>query len=1377
MSSPVVRASANVEDEDAYTSLLGICTELIISEGTDDPPIHDALGVLHGLLHCEHLSGDATVLSVRAVRILVDKFIPTLKSKSRAKLVECVRAALRRMKTVAGDAARGAFTFVHTKLWELQEELLQCMSTAAQSDDIVRAALPPPEEQLRFCVYVMDTSLDMCLQALRMCCVLLRSGSTNYPGSPVSARIRRVLREKLAALESMEVNQDWLRLLRHLTEGFVTIKAYVTGTSSNASPLAKSAPTSMKNSKRERSASVTAANFAAGDADGAALKGDEVLTWLRLCQKVCATPRLDRGFRSTVFGCASTVLSTEPALNAVPATTCVALIVDLARELSRNVRTTLTITNPFINRENVSGAPATSSNAGPNPFGDLDGENDEDEDQGEDLLNNGEGVKWHTPEPEWPLLVLISVLLSSATMASAEYMWWWVGDDEYARRFAKDDRAQLTRAFFAAGDAVKLRKRGSRVSLSAMREIQWPFANSYRIVFQPIPCAYDVTTCAAPSLQALPPRRAQEQVAALRKCDLKNLFEHLSAATRHEGPIAQYGQTVLLTLLLAVGPDSTDVTRSALRSFLADASTALIERVSESLLGHDRAWAGTLVEVGVAETILRRSTAVTPERSPVVRMLRREAASLPVTPPLLPQRSNSPADPAQLKRIFQYGGREELRELLTSLTDGDSPWNTTPCLEAATSLAAAAASARTAGSNTSAAWVAQVENTIASVVLKHLQDIALQFQSAKSLKETVEDAEVVQLELCSAGLSPAFCCPQQHPLHHHHSTNWTCDTCAAKGLDNAWSCRLCNYDLCAKCARTRCNRVEGAVTATALDVLVKVRSELHQPPQQQQQKQQPAAGRAPSENLLEFFTDDGGFVSAATPLACLHQRPLHVAELCKLCACGFVCPQPVRSSLATVAPADNATTDLLGVLLRSFGASCGQDVGVQRSLLKAYEDAGMRVFLGGARAVPPSLRRVMRGLAPHLPLAVKHTVARYLAVDCRRYAFQVLHDESAAVLSMVTGVTAESTRNHRIQVPRGDKTAMIRILHDGFRALLSPVLRVDFIFEGEEGFGSGPSQELYTELSAYFRAERKFWFVTNDDGGADPIVLPFPSATALFLQEFFVLGAACARSFVDDFRMNLDLLPECWNLLRIPSLGVLLEGHQHRTVGTTVHEGLEKLLEVLDPSLHRTFTQLRTTSETQLAAMELEMDDGTPITTHAGLNAHIEHTILTRYEIALENLRQFQWGLLYVLELPSLDCLSNSELSAVLCGADREGEGPLFTEDELRTQTTVGNGYSSDSPHVEMFISIVGSELTRSQQHDFLEFLTGTPRLPLNGLAGLGRLITVAMKDMEGAKELTLPSCNTCFLYLKLPPYTTRDIMKARLLLAVTEGRRNYSLS
>ncbi|KAG5494128.1 hypothetical protein JKF63_01963 [Porcisia hertigi] len=1347
---------ARLTDEEAYTSLLEICTELIIAEDTDDTPLRQPLRVLHDLLHCEDLSGDATVLSVRAVRILLERFISPPPRKLRVKLVECVQAALGRVGRMMSDLPRRDIDlrFVHTRRWELQEELLQCMSAAARSAKVIQAALPPLQEQLSFCLSVMDVSLDMCLQALRMCCVLLRSCKLSSQPNLI-AQIRDLSRSRLVALESMEMNQDWLRLLRHLTEVAVTLKAYAERPldTSEANTTARE----KKHRKRKRS---TAPNpqrmvpVSAAGVDGERREGiDEALILLRLCQRVCATPRLDHAFRSTVFSCANAVLSHGSYVAGIAADICITVAMDLARELNRNVRTTLTIGNPFVNRDGVSGS---NSGASTTPVVDAD------EEREEDLLNNGEDAKWYLPEPEWPLLILIARLFAAKTVPAAKHMWWTVGSDGYMSRFSKEDRTRLTNAFFAGQDVLDFTKRKTRVYISSMREFVYPFDLGWGVFFQPIPCAFALTAAVpvAPSLQCSL-TRAGELALALRKCNVPALLEHLQVACHNDGSVGVYAQSVLLQVLLIAGPHAKDAARAALRSFLADATTSLVEEVSDVLVRHDKAWAGTLLEVGVAETILRRSVSATAVRSPVLQMLRREAASLPSTPPLLPHSELSTVRPLELRRVLKGGDRSGVQGLLETLTFTEAcAWDTEACRQIVLDLADAA---QTSGA-APARWARQLEQHLTGFVVKRLQDLAFHLQQSRTLKQIVEEEGVVEIIVCDRGRSGRFTCPSQHSLHHHHSRNWKCDECSASGLEDAWSCRMCDYDICASCSKTHCNRVSGALTATVQDLLKDWRGSVDRS----------AEGHASLENVF-FFTEERGLISTATPLAGLHGQTAHLGEVYTACPCGLVSP---GSAMAPdVAGATHSS--LLGALISTFGRTCGQDVGVQRCLLKAYESAGVFVFLGGARAIPEELRCLTKHLAPYLPLSVKHLITRYVAMGCRRYAFQILHDQEATVMSRNTGVAPESSKLDKVDVPRSDKPGLLRVLYDTFCSLPSPLVTLDFTFEGEEGFGSGPSQEVYTELSAYFRAEPKFWFVTEDDGGADPVTLSFPTTKALFLKEFFVLGAACARSFIDEYRMDMDLLPQAWPLLMLPSVGLSL--HQNAERHTPLHAmtvpALTNLLEVLDPLLHRSFVQLRSFSETELAAAGLEMDDGTPLKSHADLEQHIQHTVVTRFEVALENLRHFQLGLLSVMEVEALWCLSDEERSALLCGSDAVGDSLLFTEEELQAQTTPGNGYCGGSTHVKMFVSIVGSEFTRAQQRDFLEFLTGSPRLPFNGLAGLGRCITVAMKDMESKKEQTLPSCNTCFLYLKLPPYTTREIMKERLLFAVTEGRRNYSLS
>ena len=78
-----------------------------------------------------------------------------------------------------------------------------------------------------------------------------------------------------------------------------------------------------------------------------------------------------------------------------------------------------------------------------------------------------------------------------------------------------------------------------------------------------------------------------------------------------------------------------------------------------------------------------------------------------------------------------------------------------------------------------------------------------------------------------------------------------------------------------------------------------------------------------------------------------------------------------------------------------------------------------------------------------------------------------------------------------------------------------------------------------------------------------------------------------------------------------------------------------------------------------------------------------------------------------------------------------------------------------------------------------MRFATGTPRLPVDGLRGLSPPLTVVLKPPEPGTPADdyLPSVMTCTNYLKLPDYSTKEVMKTKLLMAVREGHLSFHLS
>jgi len=65
------------------------------------------------------------------------------------------------------------------------------------------------------------------------------------------------------------------------------------------------------------------------------------------------------------------------------------------------------------------------------------------------------------------------------------------------------------------------------------------------------------------------------------------------------------------------------------------------------------------------------------------------------------------------------------------------------------------------------------------------------------------------------------------------------------------------------------------------------------------------------------------------------------------------------------------------------------------------------------------------------------------------------------------------------------------------------------------------------------------------------------------------------------------------------------------------------------------------------------------------------------------------------------------------------------------------------------------------------------------GLKSLTPPLTIVRKTVEANENADdfLPSVMTCVNYLKLPDYTTIDIMRARLATAASEGQLSFHLS
>lgn len=114
----------------------------------------------------------------------------------------------------------------------------------------------------------------------------------------------------------------------------------------------------------------------------------------------------------------------------------------------------------------------------------------------------------------------------------------------------------------------------------------------------------------------------------------------------------------------------------------------------------------------------------------------------------------------------------------------------------------------------------------------------------------------------------------------------------------------------------------------------------------------------------------------------------------------------------------------------------------------------------------------------------------------------------------------------------------------------------------------------------------------------------------------------------------------------------------------------------------------------------------------------------------------------------------------------------------LQENCRTDHGFTQDSVAIQYFYDIL-STYERDEQRMFLQFVTGSPRLPTGGFKALSPPLTIVRKTMDGNNDPDeyLPSVMTCVNYLKLPEYTSREVMKLKLRMAANEGSMSFHLS
>ena len=144
----------------------------------------------------------------------------------------------------------------------------------------------------------------------------------------------------------------------------------------------------------------------------------------------------------------------------------------------------------------------------------------------------------------------------------------------------------------------------------------------------------------------------------------------------------------------------------------------------------------------------------------------------------------------------------------------------------------------------------------------------------------------------------------------------------------------------------------------------------------------------------------------------------------------------------------------------------------------------------------------------------------------------------------------------------------------------------------------------------------------------------------------------------------------------------------------------------------------------------------------------------------------------YELVPPALITIfSPTELELLICGL------PDVDLDDLYANTDYTSFQPGDKCIQWFWEALRG--FTREERAQFLQFVTGTSKVPLDGFANL--------QGMRGAQKFSihrafgdtalLPQAHTCFNQLDLPAYGSAQEMREKLLLAIKEGSEGFGFA
>ena len=424
--------------------------------------------------------------------------------------------------------------------------------------------------------------------------------------------------------------------------------------------------------------------------------------------------------------------------------------------------------------------------------------------------------------------------------------------------------------------------------------------------------------------------------------------------------------------------------------------------------------------------------------------------------------------------------------------------------------------------------------------------------------------------------------------------------------------------------------------------------------------------------------------------------------------------------------------------------------------------------------------------------------------DTRSLMFKVCFDSRRSLVNLqnyLKSIDPNYPKENTITLEKSMRLKIIvdrnKILDHGLTLLDDAVTSkffgfLEFEYIGEIGNGLGPTLEFFHLVFEKLREDKRLWYKTTDGSLYPNLGL---NENEECIKLFKLLGYIVGRAIYDDRLMDIPLSRVLWSLLLERPVLIkemeIIDKNLYKAINdfqnliNAKKDLIKNNPKITDEEIeNKVLYNNQKLSELDLYFtfpgyndLELKVGGSDILLSMKNIEEYVNLIYDTIFYKGIDRaVTAFRDGFCLIYNIYQLKCFSSLELEEYICGSFEI----KWDEDILYENLKPERGYTKNSRIFNDVIKFMG-KLDKNGQRQFLTFATGTSRLPIGGFKALSPKLTIVKKAFDKTEidfpDNYLPTVMTCQNTLKLPEYSSYEILEKKMMLAMKEGGQEFSLS